>query len=168
VSGSPVLGPRWTLLLNINDSLHRMQVLHVLSNPIKPICLGYFSEILFVEEYNICASSCIFFFKLVLVYEMMIVLFRTKPTVSTCRLVATLKHIILLWANQLFTYSLMLCVNGERASTSFIVFGLIWSGIGPTIYSTRGKQACHWLTEAVFMIKMKLCEMSAELSTISH
>ena len=28
-----------------------------------PICLGYFSEILFVEEYNICASSYIFFFK---------------------------------------------------------------------------------------------------------
>jgi hypothetical protein len=27
--------------------------LHVLSNPIKPICLGYFSEILFVEEYII-------------------------------------------------------------------------------------------------------------------
>jgi hypothetical protein len=25
-------------------------IAHVLSNPIKPICLGYFSEILFVEE----------------------------------------------------------------------------------------------------------------------
>ena len=37
------------------------KVLHVLSNPIKPICLDYFSEILFVEEYNICASSYIFF-----------------------------------------------------------------------------------------------------------
>jgi hypothetical protein len=29
--------------------------------------LGYFSEILFVEEYNICASSYIFFLKIVLV-----------------------------------------------------------------------------------------------------
>ena len=45
----------------------RCKVLHVLSNPIKPICLDYFSEILFVE-YNICASSYIFFLKIVLVY----------------------------------------------------------------------------------------------------
>ena len=62
LSGSPVLGPRWTLLLKFP-----CKVLHVLSNPIKPICLGYFSEILFGEEYNICASSCIFFLKIVLV-----------------------------------------------------------------------------------------------------
>jgi hypothetical protein len=70
LSGSPVLGPRWTLLLFINDSLHikvGCKVLHVLSNTIKPICLGYFSEILLVEEYNICASSYIFFLKIVLV-----------------------------------------------------------------------------------------------------
>jgi hypothetical protein len=37
------------------------KVLHVLSNPIKPICLGYFSEILFVEEYNICLRRTSFF-----------------------------------------------------------------------------------------------------------
>ena len=45
-------------------------MLHALSNPIKPICLGYFSEILFVEEYNICASSCILFLNIVLVLNM--------------------------------------------------------------------------------------------------
>ena len=56
LSGRPVLGPRWTLLLKFP-----CKVLHVLSNSIKPICLGYFSEILFGEEYNICASSYIFF-----------------------------------------------------------------------------------------------------------
>ena len=48
-------------LLTIPCTLSRMKVLHVLSNPIKPICFGYFSEILFVEVYNICASSYIFF-----------------------------------------------------------------------------------------------------------
>jgi hypothetical protein len=48
------------------DTILKCKVLHVLSNPIKPICLGYFSEILFVEEYNICASSYIFFLKIVL------------------------------------------------------------------------------------------------------
>jgi hypothetical protein len=62
----------------------------------------------------------------------------------------------------------MLRVIGETISTSFIVFGQIWSGIKPTIYSTRGEQAYHYLTEAVFMMQMKLCEMAAELFTISH
>jgi hypothetical protein len=42
--------------------------LHVLSNPIKPICLGYFSEILFVEEYNMYALSYIFLKTVLVLY----------------------------------------------------------------------------------------------------
>jgi hypothetical protein len=44
-----------------------MQGFTCLIKSYKTNMLGYFSEILFVEEYNICASSYIFFLKIVLV-----------------------------------------------------------------------------------------------------
>jgi hypothetical protein len=63
---TPKLTPNMTPKMTPNSTPKKIPdstPLHVLSNPIKPICLGYFSEILFVEEYIICASSYIFVFK---------------------------------------------------------------------------------------------------------
>ena len=39
-------------------------------------------------------------------------------------------------------------LSGEAANTYFIVFGLIWSGLEPTIYRTWGGHANNYTTDA--------------------
>ena len=63
---------------------------------------------------------------------------------------------ILSWfrANQ----SLLFLLNAaclEARNTNFIVFGLTWSGLEPTIYLTRGEHANHYITDAVRCILKK-------------
>ena len=37
--------------------------------------------------------------------------------------------------------------SGEATNTNFIVLGLTWSGLEPTIYHTPGKHANHYTTD---------------------
>jgi hypothetical protein len=49
-------------------------------------------------------------------------------------------------------------LSREATNTNFIVFGLIRSGLEPTIYCTQGKHANHYTTDAVgnwFVLKKK-------------
>ena len=49
-------------------------------------------------------------------------------------------------------------LSREATNTNFIIFGLIQSGLEPTIYRTRGKLANHYTTDAVgnwFVLKKK-------------
>jgi hypothetical protein len=41
-------------------------------------------------------------------------------------------------------------LRGEATNTNFIVFGLTWPGLEPTIYNTRGEHANHYTTDAVY------------------
>ena len=48
----------------------------------------------------------------------------------------------------------------EATHTNDIVFGLIWSGLEPTTYGTRGEHANHYTTDAVYVNRnrwLKLC-----------
>jgi hypothetical protein len=48
-------------------------------------------------------------------------------------------------------------VISEPANTNFKIFGLIWSGLEPTIYNTRGEDANHhYTTDAV---KFYICQI---------
>jgi hypothetical protein len=40
-------------------------------------------------------------------------------------------------------------MSGEATNTNFIVFGLTWPGLEPTICHTRGEHANHYTTDAV-------------------
>jgi hypothetical protein len=40
-------------------------------------------------------------------------------------------------------------ISGEATNTNFIIFGLIRSGLQPTIYRTGGEPANHYATDAV-------------------
>jgi hypothetical protein len=40
---------------------------------------------------------------------------------------------------------------GKAANTHFIVFGLTWPGLEPTIYHNWGEHAKHYTTEAVIL-----------------
>ena len=46
------------------------------------------------------------------------------------------------------------CVlSREATNTNFIVFGLIKSGLKPTIYHTKGKNANHYTTDVVIIFE---------------
>ena len=49
-------------------------------------------------------------------------------------------------------------LSGEATNTNFIVFGLIWPGLEPTIYHTRGEHTNNYATDAVLFLKTKLTE----------
>jgi hypothetical protein len=73
---------------------------------------------------------------------------------SAGRHVAPLEHIILISSKPVFAISP--CVlSGEATNTNFIVFGLTRPGLEHTFYSTRGKHANHYATDAV---QMCLCQ----------
>ena len=40
-------------------------------------------------------------------------------------------------------------ISREATNTNFIVFGLIWPGLEPTIYHTRREHAYHYATDTV-------------------
>ncbi len=40
-------------------------------------------------------------------------------------------------------------LSGEATNTNFIVIGLTWLGLEPTIYRTQGEHANHYATDAV-------------------
>jgi hypothetical protein len=59
-------------------------------------------------------------------------------------------------------------LSREATNTNFIVFGLIRSGLEPTICRTRGKHANHYTTDAVgnwFVLKKKEREIKELLVT---
>ena len=45
----------------------------------------------------------------------------------------------------------MTYISGEATRTNFIVFGLTWPGLEPTIYRTRGEHANQYATDAVIL-----------------
>ena len=47
--------------------------------------------------------------------------------------------------------SLLLLLSGEATNTNFIVFGVIGSGLEPTIYRTRGEHTNHYTIGVVVM-----------------
>jgi hypothetical protein len=58
-------------------------------------------------------------------------------------------------------------LSGEATNTNFIVVGLTWPGLEPTIYHTQGKHASHYTTDAVpfiYYVKNDLTEWS-DMST---
>ena len=56
------------------------------------------------------------------------------------RHVVPLGHIILIPSQPVFALTPKCCViSGEAVNTNFIVIGLTWRGLGPTVYRTRGK-----------------------------
>jgi hypothetical protein len=74
---------------------------------------------------------------------------------STGRHVAPLGHIIQIPSQPVFARSLYCCLlSREVTNTNFIVFGLIWPGLEPTIYCTRGEHANHY---AIDTVKKKMC-----------
>ena len=44
-------------------------------------------------------------------------------------------------------------ISGEATNTNFIIFGLIRSGLEPTIYRTGGEPANHYATDAVQILE---------------
>jgi hypothetical protein len=64
---------------------------------------------------------------------------------STGRYVAPLGHNILILSQPVFALILfVLCMlRGEVTNSNFIVFGLTWPGLEPTIYSIWGEYANH-------------------------
>ena len=64
---------------------------------------------------------------------------RSLKQQSADRHVAPLGHIILILSQPFFALSPLCCMlGGEATNTNLIVFGLIWSGLDPTIYRTWG------------------------------
>ena len=61
---------------------------------------------------------------------------------SAGRHVAPLWHIILIPSQPVFALSL----SRAATNTNFIVFGLTWRDLEPTIYRTRGEHANHYAT----------------------
>jgi hypothetical protein len=55
------------------------------------------------------------------------------------------------WANQsLLSLLKAACLEEKLATnTNFIVFGLTWSGLEPTIYRTRDEHTNHYTTDGV-------------------
>jgi hypothetical protein len=69
---------------------------------------------------------------------------------SANRHVTPLWHIILIPSQPVFALSPWCCLlSGEETNTNFIVFGLTWTRVEPTIYSTRGEHTNHYATDAV-------------------
>ena len=65
-----------------------------------------------------------------------------------------LGHIILIPSQPVFVLSDYCCVvSGEATNTNFIIFGLIRSGLEPTIYRTGGEHANHYTTDAVQILE---------------
>jgi hypothetical protein len=53
-------------------------------------------------------------------------------------------------------------LSGEATHTNVIIFGLIRSGLEPTIYRTRGEHAKHYTTDAVYKEEKK-CNREREV-----
>ena len=56
-------------------------------------------------------------------------------------------------------------ISAEATKTNFIVFGLTWPGLEPTIYRIRGEHANHYTTDAV---EVSLNPAHGEVYSIQH
>jgi hypothetical protein len=52
------------------------------------------------------------------------------------------------------------CLREEATNINFIVFGLTWSELEPTIYHTWGKNANHYTTDVVSWYSSYLCKIT--------
>ena len=66
--------------------------------------------------------------------------------------VSPLRHIIVIPSQPVLSLSLLCCILGEEATiTNFIVFGLIQSGLKPTMYHAWSELVYHHTTYAVLI-----------------
>ena len=83
---------------------------------------------------------------------------------STSRYVGPLVHIILITDKE----SMLLFLNTVCLAENFIVLGLTWLGLKPTIYCTLGEHTNHYTTDAVLKIEEDISIVHVHLYDVSE